>query len=143
MKKAPNGSNGNSLKSYRKELLKKKAELMVSLGTNFKRLADADRSSEDDLIAVTHDEFIHVGVSRVLYAQLRQVEAALGRLDLKEYGICGRCGASISPKRLEAVPWARYCVDCQDSTDTGKAEEVITWRGSLDHAAASESSPLE
>src|SRR3990172_8364212 len=108
-----NGNKVNSIKTYQKDLLNKKVELLMSLGFNFKRLADSERTSEDDLIVALQDEFLHLGLDRVLYGQLLEVESALDRLDSGEYGACANCGTSISPKRLQALPWAGYCVDCQ------------------------------
>ncbi len=48
---------------------------------------------------------------------LRQVEIALARLDAGKYGLCLKCELSISEKRLKAVPWALYCIDCQELAD--------------------------
>ena len=45
--------------------------------------------------------------------QLAAVEAALERLDAGTFGTCARCGGPIAPARLEALPWATYCIDCQ------------------------------
>jgi len=45
---------------------------------------------------------------------LREISDALHRIDSEIYGICMECEEPISPKRLEAVPWARYCVKCQE-----------------------------
>ena len=44
---------------------------------------------------------------------LAQVEAALARLDAGTYGGCTNCGRPIAPERLEAIPWAAFCIDCQ------------------------------
>jgi RNA polymerase-binding protein DksA len=44
---------------------------------------------------------------------LAEVEAALARLDDGTYGACARCGRPIAPERLEALPWAAQCIDCQ------------------------------
>jgi DnaK suppressor protein len=46
---------------------------------------------------------------------LAQVEAALRRLDEGTFGTCTSCGRPIAPERLEAIPWAAYCIDCQRS----------------------------
>jgi RNA polymerase-binding protein DksA len=46
-------------------------------------------------------------------ANLRDVEAALARIDAGTYGTCVRCGNRISPERLEALPWAALCIDCK------------------------------
>jgi RNA polymerase-binding transcription factor DksA len=45
--------------------------------------------------------------------QLAAVEAAVGRLDAGTFGMCIRCGRPIAPERLEALPWAAHCIDCQ------------------------------
>jgi RNA polymerase-binding protein DksA len=44
---------------------------------------------------------------------LAAVDAALARLDDGTYGTCVRCGRPIAPERLDALPWAAYCIDCQ------------------------------
>ncbi|HYN20001.1 MAG TPA: TraR/DksA family transcriptional regulator, partial [Thermoanaerobaculia bacterium] len=46
--------------------------------------------------------------------RLLQIEDALRRLDEGTYGRCGNCGGQINPLRLDAVPWTRYCIDCQE-----------------------------
>jgi DnaK suppressor protein len=45
--------------------------------------------------------------------QLAAIDAALERLDGGTYGTCVRCGRPIAPERLEALPWAAHCIDCQ------------------------------
>jgi len=45
--------------------------------------------------------------------ELRDIEAALRRLDSGSYGICKRCGELIGGARLEAYPTAQRCIDCQ------------------------------
>lgn len=124
MRKKTNGIQGNSIKSLRKGLLHKKAELLASLGINSKRVAEAERTSEEDQITVSKDEFLQLSLNRVLYGELRQVESALALLEMGEHGTCAECRASISPKRLQAVPWARYCVDCQDKASDGRTQEL-------------------
>jgi DnaK suppressor protein len=44
---------------------------------------------------------------------LEQVEAAIKRIDEGLYGICARCGQPIAPDRLDALPYAIYCISCQ------------------------------
>jgi RNA polymerase-binding protein DksA len=44
---------------------------------------------------------------------LAEVESALERLDAGTYGTCTRCGRPIAAERLEAIPWAAHCIDCQ------------------------------
>lgn len=51
---------------------------------------------------------------------LREVEAARGRLRDGTFGICRRCEGEIAPKRLRAIPWAAYCVLCQEKAEAGE-----------------------
>jgi DnaK suppressor protein len=46
-------------------------------------------------------------------SHLELVEAALGRLEERTFGLCLRCGGEIAPERLEALPWAALCIGCQ------------------------------
>jgi DnaK suppressor protein len=50
---------------------------------------------------------------------LAAVEAALARLEAGSYGTCVRCGRAIAPERLEAIPWAAHCIDCQREIGRG------------------------
>jgi DnaK suppressor protein len=49
---------------------------------------------------------------------LKSVQAALDRIEDGIYGVCLRCEEPIREKRLKAVPWASYCIDCQQTIDT-------------------------
>ena len=57
MKIRTKNNQGSSTKTLRRELLQKKAALLVTLGINSKRLADVERTSEEDAITVVNDEF--------------------------------------------------------------------------------------
>ena len=52
---------------------------------------------------------------------LRNVRAALQRIDEGVYGTCMHCEEEISPKRLNAVPWTPYCIRCQEAADRNRA----------------------
>jgi DnaK suppressor protein len=49
---------------------------------------------------------------------LEMINAALARIEAGTYGECLNCGQEIGLKRLEAIPWARYCITCQELLDT-------------------------
>ena len=55
---------------------------------------------------------------------LTQIGAALKRIDDGEFGICLECEEPISPKRLAALPWAAYCLHCQEMRDAQEATEI-------------------
>ena len=55
---------------------------------------------------------------------LQMVEGALERLRLGSFGECISCGKEINAKRLEAVPWTRHCIECQEKLEQGLLEEA-------------------
>jgi RNA polymerase-binding protein DksA len=50
---------------------------------------------------------------------LSEIEAALGRIDDRTYGICFNCGNEIPRERLEVNPWASLCIDCKRKAEGG------------------------
>jgi DnaK suppressor protein len=55
---------------------------------------------------------------------LQMVENALGRMREGSFGECISCGKEINMKRLEAVPWTRHCIECQEKLEKGMLEEA-------------------
>ena len=53
---------------------------------------------------------------------LRNVRGALSRISDRSYGTCLHCEEEIKPKRLEAVPWTKYCIRCQEAADRHEFE---------------------
>lgn len=109
---------------YRRALLAKKAELVPSLGAKFRHLASSGRVAEEDQAAVSHDEFISLSIGSLDYEQLTLVEEALERIGTGEFGICQNCGERIFANRLKAIPWARYCVGCQNRIGAAEGGSV-------------------
>src|SRR5215813_6770497 len=111
--------NGQKLKpsNYRKMLEKKAEEVRHSMSAQ-KAAQVVSRldvpSDEGDLSQQHHEEWIFLNRNTIDMKLLREVSDALHRIDTGHYGICLECEEPISPKRLDAVPWARYCVRCQE-----------------------------
>jgi DnaK suppressor protein len=55
---------------------------------------------------------------------LQMVDAALERMREGNFGECISCGREINPKRLEAVPWTRHCIECQEKLEQGLLQET-------------------
>jgi DnaK suppressor protein len=72
-------------------------------------------SDEGDLSQQHHEEWIFLNRNTIDMRHLREINDALHRIDTDQYGICLECEEPISTKRLDAVPWAKYCVTCQES----------------------------
>ena len=112
--------NGQKPKTanYRKLLESKAEEVRQSMSAQkaaqvVSRLDDP--SDEGDLSQQHHEEWIFLNRNTIDMKLLREISDALRRIDRETYGICLECDEPISSKRLDAVPWARYCVTCQES----------------------------
>ena len=57
---------------------------------------------------------------------LQMVDGALARIREGCFGVCFSCGKEINAKRLEAVPWTRHCIECQEKLEQGLLEEAST-----------------
>lgn len=71
-------------------------------------------SDEGDLSQQSHEEWIFLNRNTLDMKLLREVDDALRRVERGTYGVCHECDEPISGKRLDAVPWAKYCVACQE-----------------------------
>ena len=109
------------LEKYKGVLETKKAELSKGL-----------RNREDIAIEKTPDALDEVQLAgeRELAIRnldresnlLRNVRGALARIADGSYGVCLHCDEEIKPKRLEAVPWTKYCIRCQEAADRHEFE---------------------
>ena len=105
------------LAAYRKILERKAEEVRNSMSAQkaAQVVARLDvPSDEGDLSQQHHEEWIFLNRNSIDMKLLREVADALHRIDEGNYGICPECEEPISAKRLDAVPWARYCVACQE-----------------------------
>ena len=113
--------NQTELNKYRTALEGRQAELSAGL-----------RNREDIAIEKTPDALDEVQLAgeRELAIRnldresslLRDVRSALGRIADGSYGICMHCEEEIKPKRLDAVPWTRFCIRCQEAADRHEFE---------------------
>jgi DnaK suppressor protein len=123
MKKITQPANDHDI--YRTELRQKRERVLRSLGMKFETLAGMGRVAEDDQAQISHEEFISLRRNTHDYAQLRLVEEALRRLEGGEFGTCQNCGEPIASKRLRALPWAKFCLICQDLVRE-EADQVVS-----------------
>jgi DnaK suppressor protein len=109
--------NGLKLTAYRNMLENKAEEVRRSMSAQkaAQVVARLDcPSDEGDLSQQHHEEWIFLNRNTIDMKLLREVSDALQRISHGSYGVCLECEEPISVKRLEAVPWARYCVACQE-----------------------------
>jgi len=109
------------LNKYKQILEAKKAELAHVLRN---REAIAIEKSPDALDEVQHAAERELAIRNLDRESglLRQVKLALTRIDDGSYGTCLHCDEEINPKRLAAVPWASFCISCQEMHDRRQEE---------------------
>jgi DnaK suppressor protein len=107
-----------------KEKLHDEREILID------RLKDNDLSVDDsetpdpvDLAVRNYSKNVMLAVSENKSKQLVLIDEALRRIEDDEYGTCLNCEKEINPKRLAAIPWARYCLDCQSLLEQGLLDE--------------------
>ena len=104
--------------SYQRLLEKKAEEVRKSMSAQ-KAAQVVSRldvpSDEGDLSQQHHEEWIFLNRNTIDMKLLREISDALRRMEQGSYGTCLECEEPISVKRLNAVPWARYCVTCQEA----------------------------
>ena len=109
------------LNKYRQILEAKQAELEAFVRN---REGIAIEKSPDALDEVQHAAERELAIRNLDREShlLRNVRLALQRIEDGTYGTCLRCDEDINPKRLNAVPWAPFCISCQEIADRSKAE---------------------
>ena len=70
-----------------------------------------DSDNYGDTATVTYDRELDYSLEENSETVLREIDAALQRIEDGTYGVCERCGKPIEEERLEAIPWTRLCID--------------------------------
>lgn len=124
---AKNGMDKKRKEYYRKKLEAKRDDLMRHMAAEEEagRAADEDTSQDiGDKAANSYTKEFLFSQSDNEREQLHLVEDALARLSNADFGVCEACGEPVQQKRLEAVPWARHCIECQEKQEAGQLDEA-------------------
>ncbi len=110
--KAPRGKQ-----TFSKELLEERARQLDRFRST-PATAVVARSLEPndpgDMAEQSHEEWLFLKRNAASTEEARLIDEALRRIQNGTYGICAECEQPISEKRLRAVPWAKYCIHCQE-----------------------------
>ena len=110
------------IKTYRERLLGRRDGLVgqVAEAEIYSRERDGEATQDPaDMAANAYTKELLISMSANDRRLLEMINESLLRIDAGEYGDCVNCGESVQEKRLEAVPWARYCLRCQDLQERG------------------------
>ena len=114
------------IEQFRKQLETRQQELRrtVTRTEEDGRIADAEAAQDiADRAANSYTKEFLFSQSNNDRQLLNMINGALERIREGSFGECISCGNEINPKRLEAVPWTRYCIDCQERMEQGAMEE--------------------
>ena len=87
--------------------------------TDFEDIGGSNHMADDATEAF--DQTVDVAVKRAVETALEKVEYALAKLEDGTYGICESCGGRIDRARLEILPDAVYCMECQTRREQGQS----------------------
>jgi DnaK suppressor protein len=111
----------SKLNEFRRLLEEKKNELLAG-GSDREEILIENAAEEFDRLQQQLNREVAIRNLDRESKLLKEVQAALNRIEEGTYGICLRCEEEIPEKRLHALPWAAYCVPCQEAIDKLRAE---------------------
>lgn len=110
------------LEYYKKKLLNRRDDLVKTIT----RTEEEGRQADDDPTVDLADKAANSYTKEFLFGQtntdraiLNMIDEALKRIRGEEYGTCANCQEEMQQKRLEAVPWAKHCITCQEKKEQG------------------------
>ena len=104
----------------KKRLLEAKNQIIRKIGQTFSESKEVETDVAQDLADKAESSYTKeflLSLTDTERKQLLQIDEALCTLDKGAYGLCLNCGQVISRKRLEALPWATHCIDCQQKLE--------------------------
>ena len=127
MKKQTN--NSPSRFEALRELLNRQRNIELARIKDFRRDQSEAKLTvpSDELEAARSEADVELQASLIERSEnrLKAIDAAFSRLEQGSYGTCDQCGNEISLERLKALPFAIYCVDCQEEREQGRVAGKI------------------
>ncbi len=114
------------VKTFRDKLLGRREGLVgqVQAAETYSRERDSEATQDPaDMAANAYNKELLFSMSANDRKLLGLIDEALVRIEASKYGNCVHCGEPVLEKRLEAVPWARHCLRCQDLQERGLLNE--------------------
>jgi RNA polymerase-binding protein DksA len=104
----------------RKALAAERARLLMEIGETIVAPGPMTYGSQAAAATQVFEQQRDLALRDRATQQLELVDAALERIAGGSFGVCLRCGKPIAAERLEALPWAGHCIDCQRLVDRGR-----------------------
>jgi DnaK suppressor protein len=110
------------IRTFKDKLLQKKTEILEAYNRNMTYGKEADEEGAQDIADKASNSYTKeflFSLSNSERALLLLVDEALVRIGGRRYGVCVVCEDEMDKKRLEAVPWAKHCISCQEKQEQG------------------------
>ena len=110
------------VKVFREKLVQKKHEILEAYNKNKNYGKEADEDGAQDVADKASNSYTKEFLFSLSNSErdvLQMVDEALDRIEDKRYGVCICCEDEMNLKRLDAVPWARHCLSCQEKQEAG------------------------
>ncbi len=112
--------SNTEMNNFRRVLEAKQRELMAG-GSDRNEILIENAAEEFDRLQQQLNREVAIRNLDRESKMLKEVQRALARVERGTFGMCLRCEEDIPEKRLKAVPWAAYCVKCQEVVDRQRA----------------------
>lgn len=112
-----------NINNIKENLIAERDGLFAKLNSNDLSVDAAETPDPVDLAVQNYSKNVMLSVSENESRQLQMVDEALQRIEDDEYGVCQNCSTAIHSKRLAALPWARYCLNCQELLEKGLIDQ--------------------
>lgn len=106
----------NNTQNFKRALVAKADELRRSQISKDEIAIERNAEILDEIQRTSDREIAMAFMTRDWHTALL-VSEALQRIETGEYGTCVECDEPISERRLNAIPWAKYCIRCQEHAD--------------------------
>jgi RNA polymerase-binding transcription factor len=124
----PRSSSNSKLRRFEDRLRQQQQQLESSMLTAVQQGRQAvaeDTLDVADQAVFSYQKEMIFSQGTEGHSQLSLVRIALERLREGTFGECLHCGRPIGEKRLEALPWTPYCIDCQEKVEKGEIDDGI------------------
>jgi DnaK suppressor protein len=112
------------VETFKRKLLEMRRDLLGQVERKklySKEVGEDGIPDSGDVAAYSYSKEVLMGLGENERTKLRLVEEALAKIDEGTYGVCERCEEAIPVKRLELLPFTRYCVQCQSELEKESA----------------------
>jgi len=116
------------LETYKKSLQQQREQLVEQVNENTRQTFGFDQDDKQDPVDVAvndREQTIMLSITETERDLLGQMDEALQRIEAGTYGVCQNCGKDIVAARLEAVPYAGFCMPCQQKLESGELDEEM------------------